>query len=200
MTEEGKLKISDILYGVVVPSIVAALIVIFPAYLKPILDPSLQAILVDGLAEAILVIGVPMLFGLLWNRWAGGASGFILGSIYALYVNDMFVYYSQFYPQYTPNDISTLGYIVCAMLTGYMTGALNKGSFGLRRMLVAGLVSGIIGGFFLLWTQIISPFGMVTDIYYALFITLLPRIIYGILIPIIAKVFIWYGMLPRRIS
>lgn len=200
MTEEGKLKISDILYGVVVPSIVAALIIIFPAYLKPILDPTLQAILVDGLAEAILVIGVPMLFGLLWNRWAGGASGFLLGGIYALYVNDMFVYYSQFYPQYTPNDISTLGYIVCAMLTGYMAGALNKGSFGLRRMLVAGLVSGIIGGFFLLWTQIISPFGMVTDIYYALFITLLPRIIYGIVIPIIAKVFIWYGMLPRRIS
>lgn len=200
MTEGEKLKVSDILYGVIVPSIVAALIIIFPAYLKPALDPTLQAILVDGLAEAILVIGVPMLFGLLWNRWAGGASGFILGGIYALYVNGMFIYYSTFYPQYVPNDISTLGYLVCAMLTGYMAGALNKGSFGFRRMLVAGLVSGIIGGFFLLWTQIISPLGMVTDIYYALFITLLPRIIYGVVIPIIAKVFIWYGILPRRIS
>lgn len=200
MTEAEKLRLSDILYGVVVPSIVAALIIIFPAHLKPALDPTLQAILVDGLAEAILIIAIPMLFGLLWNRWAGGASGFLLGSIYALYVNDMFVYYSASYPQYAPNDISTLGYVVCAMLTGYMAGALNKGSFGLRRMLVAGLVSGIIGGFFLLWTQIISPLGMVTDIYYALFITLLPRIIYGIVIPIIAKVFIWYGVLPRRVS
>ncbi|MCS7124919.1 MAG: hypothetical protein NZ932_05865, partial [Candidatus Bathyarchaeota archaeon] len=199
MTTEEKLGFNDILYGVIVPCIVAALIIIFPAYLKPIIaDPTLQAIFVDGLGEAILIIAVPLLLGLLWNRWAGGIAGFLLGSIYALYINDMFVQYSTMYPQYQPNDISTLGYVVCAMMTGYLAGALNKGSFSFKRMLIAGLVSGIIGGFFLLWTQIISPLGMVTDVVYAIFITLLPRIIYGLIIPVIAKVFIWYNVLPRR--
>lgn len=199
MTDGEKWGLGDILYGVIAPCIVAALIIIFPAYLKPIIaDPTLQAIFVDGLGEAILIIAVPMLFGLLWNRWAGGAAGFLLGSIYALYINDMYVQYSTMYPQYQPNDISTLGYVVCAMLTGYLAGALNKGSFSFKRMIVAGLVSGIIGGFFLLWTQIISPLGMVTDVAYAVFITLLPRIIYGIVMPVIAKVFIWYNVLPKR--
>lgn len=199
MTDGEKWGLGDILYGVIAPCIVAALIIIFPAYLKSIIaDPTLQAIFVDGLGEAILIIAVPMLFGLLWNRWAGGAAGFLLGSIYALYINDMYVQYSTMYPEYQPNDISTLGYVVCAMLTGYLAGALNKGSFSFKRMIVAGLASGIIGGFFLLWTQIISPLGMVTDIAYALFITLLPRMIYGIIIPVISKVFIWYNVLPRR--
>jgi len=199
LTDGEKWGLGDILYGVIAPCIVAALIIIFPAYLKSIIaDPTLQAIFVDGLGEAILIIAVPMLFGLLWNRWAGGAAGFLLGSIYALYINDMYVQYSTMYPEYQPNDISTLGYVVCAMLTGYLAGALNKGSFSFKRMIVAGLASGIIGGFFLLWTQIISPLGMVTDIAYALFITLLPRIIYGIIIPVISKVFIWYNVLPRR--
>lgn len=199
MTTEEKLGFNDILYGVIVPCIVAALIIIFPAYLKPIIaDPTLQAIFVDGLGEAILIIAVPLLLGLLWNRWAGGIAGFLLGSIYALYINDMFVQYSTMSPKYQPNDISTLGYVVCAMMTGYLAGALNKGSFSFKRMLIAGLVSGIIGGFFLLWTQIISPLGMVTDVVYAIFITLLPRIIYGLIIPVIAKVFIWYNVLPRR--
>jgi len=199
LTDGEKWGLGDILYGVIAPCIVAALIIIFPAYLKSIIaDPTLQAIFVDGLGEAILIIAVPMLFGLLWNRWAGGAAGFLLGSIYALYINDMYVQYSTMYPEYQPNDISTLGYVVCAMLTGYLAGALNKGSFSFKRMIVAGLASGIIGGFFLLWTQIISPLGMVTDIAYALFITLLPRMIYGIIIPVISKVFIWYNVLPRR--
>jgi hypothetical protein len=197
---EEKFKPSDILYGVIVPCIVALLIVIFPFYLGPHLDPTLKAIIVDGLGEAILIIGVPMLFGLVWNQWAGGASGFLLGSIYALYVNDAFAAFQAFTPEGMIGDISNLGYVICAMLTGYIAGALNKGSFNFKKMLVAGLTAGIIGGLFLLWTQLISPFGMVTDIYYNLFINLLPRVIYGVVIPIIAKVFSWYGITPRRMS
>lgn len=199
MSEE-KFKPSDILYGVIVPCIVALLIVVFPFYLGPILDPTLRAILVHGLGEAILIIGVPMLFGLIWNQWAGGASGFLLGSVYALYVNDAFAAAQAFTPEGMIGDISTLGYVICAMLTGYIAGALNRGSFSFKRMLGAGLTAGIIGGLFLLWTQLISPFGMVTDVYYNLFINLLPRVIYGVVIPIIAKVFSWYGITPRRMS
>ena len=201
MSEE-KLGVKDVIYGVIVPCIIGLLIAIFPHYLKPNLDPTLAAILVDGLAEAILIIGVPMLFGLIWNQWAGGAAGFLMGAIYALYVNDTFVaagvYTETVYAGGMAGDISNLGYVICAMLTGYIAGALTKGSFAFKRMLVAGIVSGIVGGLFLLWTQLISPFGMVTDIGYNLFITLLPRIIYGVVIPIIAKVISWYGITPRR--
>lgn len=200
MSEE-KFSVKDIIYGVIVPCIIGLLIAIFPHYLKPNIDPTLAAIFVDGFAEALLIIGVPMLFGLIWNRWAGGAAGFLLGAIYALYVNDTFVaagvYTETVYAGGMAGDISNLGYTLCAMLTGYIAGALSKGSFAFKRMVAAGIVSGIIGGLILLWTQMISPFGMVTDIQYALFITLLPRIIYGVIVPLIAKVASWYGLTPR---
>ncbi|MEM0314307.1 MAG: hypothetical protein QW056_06820 [Candidatus Bathyarchaeia archaeon] len=193
-------KASDVVYAVIIPCIVAFLIVAFPFYLGPALDPTLRAILVYGLGEAILTIGVPILFGLLWNQWAGGASGFLLGSIYALYVNDAFAAAQAFTPEGMVGDISNLGYVICAMLTGYISGALNKGSLSFKRMVVSALVGGIIGGLFLLWTQLISPFGMVTDVGYNLFVNILPRIIYGIVIPIIAKVFSWYGLILRKAS
>ncbi len=199
-SSEPSIKVGDILYAVIIPCIVAFLIIAFPHYLAPMLDPTLAAILVYGLGEAILTIAVPLLFGLLWNQWAGGASGFLLGSIYALYVNDTFAAMQMFGPSGMAGDISNLGYVVCAMLTGYIAGALNKGSLSFKRMVVSALVGGIIGGFFLLYTQLISPFGMVTDLGYSIFITILPRIIYGIVIPIIAKVFSWYGLILRRLS
>ncbi len=196
-------KLSDLIWGIIVPVIVAFLIIIFPMELAPILtdvDPggTLNAIFVDGLAEALLIVGIPLFAGLIWNKWAGGGAGFILGSIYALYVNDTFAAAGAFTPAGMVGDISNLGYVVCAMLTGYMAGALNRDSFSFRRMLIAGLVGAIIGGLFLFWTQIISPFGMVTDIPYTLFLTFLPRIIYGIIVPILATVFGWFGITPKQ--
>jgi hypothetical protein len=191
-------KLSDILFGIIVPTVVASLIIIFPMWLGPAVsdfDETLSIIFVDGLGEAILIVAIPMFLGLLWNQWAGGASGFLLGSVYALYQNDQYVAY-----QYQWNDVSVLGYLICAMLTGYIAGALNKGSYSFRRMLIAGLVAGMMGGLILFWTFIISPLGMATDVPYTLFITFLPRIIYGVIVPIFATVFGWYGLTPRQMS
>ena len=207
-------KLNDIIYGLILPVIVAFLIIIFPTELSKILadvDPSLQlnAILVDGLGEAILTTGIPLFAGLIWNQWAGGGAGFLLGSIYALYVNDTYAAFQMGISNMGMiGDISTLGYVVSAMLVGYMAGALNRGSFSFRRMMVAGLVAGIIGGMFLLWTQLISPFGMVTvDSLFTsnltennLFLNLLPRLIYGILIPLFATLFGWFGITPRQMT
>jgi hypothetical protein len=210
-------KLSDIIWGIIVPCIVAFLIIIFPTELSPILenvDPggTLNAIFVNGLAEALLVVGIPMFAGLIWNQWAGGGSGFILGSIYALYANDAFVasgvYLEPVMAGGMAGDISNLGYVICAMLTGYIAGALNRNSYSFRRMLIAGLVGAFIGGLFLLWTQLISPFGMVTvDALFtgdlgqnSLFLTFLPRIIYGIIVPIFATVFGWFGITPRQMT
>lgn len=73
----------------------AFLIIIFPTELAKILAefaPSLalNAILVDGLGEAILIVAIPMFAGLIWNKWAGGGAGFILGSIYTPYTLTMY--------------------------------------------------------------------------------------------------------------
>jgi hypothetical protein len=197
---DSSLKKSDVIFGVILPVVVALIILAWPTVLSSALsniDPSytLNAIFVDGFAEAVMLVGVPMFFGLLWNQWAGGASGFLLGSIYALYWS---IQYQGI--GYLPNDISLLGYLVGAMVTGYISGALNKGSTSFRRMLFAGVTAGIIGGLLQFLTAYISPIGMVTDIPYVAFITLLPRIIYGIVIPFLAMVFTWYGITPKRLS
>ena len=57
-------KLSDIIYGIILPVIVAFLIIIFPLELADIImeiDPSgtLSIILTDGLGEAILITGIP---------------------------------------------------------------------------------------------------------------------------------------------
>ena len=207
-------KLNDIIWGIIVPVIVAFLIIIFPMELRPILsdiDPggTLPAIFVDGLGEAILTVGIAMFAGLIWNKWAGGGAGFITGSIYALYVNDTFAAAGLMSPEtWMVAEISNLGYVICAMLTGYIAGALNRSSFSFRRMLIAALVGATIGGLFLIWTQLISPFGMVTsDALFTgnlgenvLFLTFLPRIIYAILIPILVTVFGWFGITPKQMT
>ena len=206
-------KRGDLIFGIIVPILVAFLIVAFPTIIGPVLldiDPgyTLNAIFVDGLGEAILIVGIPLFAGLIWNKWAGGGAGFMLGSIYALYVNDTFAAAGAFTATGMIADISNLGYVICAMLTGYIAGALNRSSFSFRRMLIAALVGSTIGGLFLIWTQLISPFGMVTsDALFTgnlgdniLFLTFLPRIIYGILIPILVTVFGWFGISPKQMT
>ena len=75
-------NLNDIIYGIILPVIAAFLIIIFPTEIAKILlevDPSfgLNAILVDGLGEALLVTAIPLFAGLIWNKWAGGATGFL---------------------------------------------------------------------------------------------------------------------------
>ena len=200
-------KLNDIIWGIIIPLIVAFLIIIFPLELAPILleiDPSytLNAIVVDGLGEAILTVGIPLFAGLIWNKFAGGAAGFLLGSIYALFSNESIVWgISQGW--YMPTgmfaaDIANLGYVVSAMLIGYMAGSLNKGSYSFRRMLVASLIAAVIVGFFQLWTASLSITMMVQDYVYSGFLILLPKLIYAVIIPIFVTVFGWFGISPRQ--
>ncbi len=198
-------KLNDIIYGLILPVIVAFLIIIFPTELSPILQDvdsggTLNAIFVDGLAEAILLVAIPLFAGLIWNQWAGGGTGFLLGSIYALYVNDVFAASGIFTQSMMVGDISTLGYVVAAMLVGYMAGALNRGSYSFRRMLVAALIASVISGLFQLWTGLISPIGMITDPVYSGSLIMLPKIIYAIIIPIFVTLFGWFGISPKQMT
>jgi hypothetical protein len=196
-------KLSDLIWGILLPVIVAFLIIIFPLELRGILNDvdtsgTLNAILVDGLGEAILTVGIPLFAGLIWNKWAGGGAGFICGSIYALYVNDVYAAAQMFQDNMMIGDIANLGFVVSAMLLGFIAGSLNRGSYSFRRMLVSALVAGMIAGTMQLWTSLLSPIAMITDVPYSAFLILLPRIIYGVIIPIFVTLFGWFGISPRQ--
>jgi len=180
---------SDVIYGIVIP-IVVVLLIVGLYELGSVLDRGSFGFVMgitNGIAEAIVIVAVPLLLGLAWNRWAGGASGFLLGSIYALYYADKFARFS------VRGEISLLGYVVSAMLIGYVAGALNKRSDSFRRMVIAGLVATTTGGLLLFGIYQLSPLHLITGLY-GFSITFLPRIACGVLIPVIAKVFMWYGV------
>jgi hypothetical protein len=187
---------SDIIYGVVAPVLVILLIVAI-SKLSSLFGGGFEgtAGIVIGitmeLQELVLIAAIPLLLGLVWNRWAGGASGFILGSIYALYWADS--YHSPFAGTIFGAGTVLLAYVLSAMLIGYMAGALNKRSENFRRMIISGVVAATIGGVLLFGVFQLSPANVVTGID-GFLLTVLSRTACGAVIPIIAKVFMWYGM------
>jgi hypothetical protein len=182
----GAWKLGDVILGVVIPTIVALLIV----GVSMVSTPSLIG-LKYPLLEAIVIVGVPMLIGLIWNQWAGGASGFLLGSIYVLYYAD------QLYAAQGRSDISLLGNLVSAMLIGYIAGALNKRSDNYRRMLAAGIISGIMGSLLVVFVGQFSPILGEANVL-GILLTFLPRVLSGIVVPFIARAFLRHGALQNR--
>jgi hypothetical protein len=184
---------NDILYSMVVPVLVVLLIVAI-SKLGSLSSGGFG--IATGITmeteEIIVIAAVPLILGLVWNRWAGGASGFLLGSIYALYWADS--YHSAFAGgRVVGYGTVLLAYILSAMLIGYMAGALNRGSENLRRMVVSGVTAGTIGGILLFGIFQLSPANVVTGVD-GFLLTVLTRMACGAVAPIIAKVFIWYGM------
>lgn len=218
-------KRSDILYGLVIPVIIAIVIIAFPAILRPALDTWFPAgdpmtgegaspnayitvILTHGFSSMV-IFGIPLLFGLIWNKWAGGGVGFITGSLYYVAFagwNIMWTiraYSTAFGVENTPNlyaDPSFIGnYIVGCILLGYIAGALNNKSMSLKRMLGASLTATItvaVIQFALNMTVSTGAWMAQGNPGFALFTVMLPMIILGILVPIIAKVMTWYGLMP----
>jgi hypothetical protein len=219
LTEPEKFKLADILYGFVVPLIIGIVIVLFPAVIRPALDgwfppPTMEnpngspyafltVIFTHGFA-LMVILGVPLILGLLWNKWAGGASGFITGTLYYIAYAGYNIEYSRInYGAPTYNlyaDPSFIGdYIVCGVLIGYIAGALNNKSMSFKRMLGAGLTAALTVGvftFILNYTVSFSAWMTQGDPGFALFTTMLPMIILGIIGPILAKVMTWYGLMP----
>ena len=85
---ENKFKLADIFGGIIIPIILVLLIFVFAVYLNVggtyhVLgsDNVVAVILVSGFAQMI-ILGVPLVLGLLWNKWAGGAAGFVMGGLY----------------------------------------------------------------------------------------------------------------------
>ena len=234
--ETPKFKLADILYGLIVPLVIGIVIILFPAVLQPVLDQVfppgdmltgsagspyafVTVILTHGFASMV-ILAVPMVLGLTWNKWAGGAAGFLLGTLYYVAFAGYNTQYSvdmakQFYAatgdfnvfvqSLPPNlyaDPSFIGnWIVGGILIGYIAGALSGGSMNFKRMLFAGLTASITVAViqFALNITVASGAWMAQgDLGFALFTVMLPGVLLGVIIPIIAKVMSWYGLQPVR--
>ena len=211
MEEPGKIKLSGILWGLVIPLIIGIVIVAFPAILRPALDswfppgdPNtgagmspyafLTVIFTHGFA-LMVVMGVPMFLGLNWSKWAGGAAGFVTGTLYYLAFAGYNIQYSTIYYGASQNlyaDPSFIGnYIVGAILIGYIAGALNSKSFHFKRKLGAALTAGITVAllqFVLNLTVSFAAWMTAGNPGQALFQVMLPMIILAIIVPIISRI------------
>jgi len=211
LTEPEKFKLGNLKWGFFIPLLIGIVIVLFPAVLRPALDswfppPTmtsagspyayLTAIFTHGFA-LMVVLGVPLFLGLNWSKWAGGAAGFVTGTLYYIATAGYNIQYSiiNYGAQPTYNmyaDPSFIGnYIVGAILIGYIGGALNNKSFSFKRKLGASLTAALTVGIFsfiLNYTVSFAAWMTQSDPGYNAFITILPMIFIGIIVPIISKI------------
>jgi len=216
----------DVFNGVIIPLILVLLIFVLAVYVNVsgtihIFGSSnvIAVILTSGFAQMI-VLGIPLVLGLLWNKWAGGAAGFIMGGIYYVANAGQFTAVYAVYSSGATNynffgDLSMLFYLVNAVIIGYMAGALNNGSSNFKRMLGAGMTAAIITALlqlFMNYNYSLSPArtmahnlwldnaGAVTvgSILYGFTLAFIPSIALGVIVPILAKVMTWYGIQPMR--
>ena len=199
---------SDIIYGIVVPLVVVLVIVGLYFASSSIGgghygSGSMGIVIgiISEIEEIAIIVGIPLLLGLVWNRWAGGTSGFLLGSIYAMW---WYVKYSSRASAggFAPAALGgfgpmLLGWVLSAMLIGYMAGALNGRSENFRRMVIVGVVSATVGGLLLFGLLQLSPSNVVNGLD-GFLLTVLSRTAAGVIIPIIAKVFMWYGVAMKK--
>jgi hypothetical protein len=214
--ETTKSMKSIILDAIVIPLVLVLLIYVFAVYINVggqnhILgaDNIIAVILVSGFAQMI-ILGVPLVLGLLWNKWAGGAAGFIMGGLYYVASAGQYngIYASFGMSQYNFfGDVSMLFYLVNAVIIGYMAGALNNGSTNFKRMIGAGLTASILVAIiqaYLNVTVALEPGRNMaiaswnTDPFLAIITNFLPGILLGIIVPILAKVMTWYGLQPQK--
>ncbi len=202
--------------GIAIPLILVLLIYVFAVYLNVggqyhVLgaDSIIAVILVSGFAQMI-ILGVPLVLGLLWNKWAGGAAGFIMGGLYYVASAGQYngIYASFGMSNYNFfGDVSMLFYMVNAIVIGYMAGALSNGSTNFKRMLGAGLTASVLVAIiqaYLNITVALEPGRNMaiaswnTDPFLAVITNFLPGILLGIIVPILAKVMTWYGLQPQK--
>jgi hypothetical protein len=213
---ESKIKMSTIIDGIVIPLVLVLLIFVFAVYLNVggtyhLLgaDNIIAVILVSGFAQMI-ILGVPLILGLLWNKWAGGAAGFVMGGLY--YVASAGQYNGLYSSLGVTNynffgDVSMLFYLVNAVVIGYMAGALSNGSTNFIRMIGSGLTASLIVAFVQAYLNItvalepgrnMAQASWATDPLMAVVINFVPSIALGVIVPILAKVMTWYGLQPQK--
>jgi hypothetical protein len=178
---------NDIVFGIILP-VIAVFVIVLISKLQSIIggEPGIVLGLTMEILELVVIVGVPLALGLLWNQWAGGSSGFLMGTFYALY-------WSNSFHGMPGSGTVLLAYVLSPMLIGYMAGALNKRSDNFKRLLISGIVASTIGGIVLFSIFQMSSANVVTGtIGFAL--TVLARMLAAVLTAVVVKVFFWYGM------
>jgi len=207
---------SDISTCIILPLIFGVLIIAFPTVIADVLRTihiylpeflwggtiiPLDYILTIGIAQGLLACGIPIFLGLAWNKWAGGASGFLLSVLYTI---GMAAYWGEgFIP-----TADWLGLIVSGMLAGYIAGALMArsrmlGDYSFKIMLIWSIVAATVAIAFTTQTYIwYSPMfqpingNYMDGVTYSYFINIIIYIVWTILGVIVAKVASWFGI-PR---
>ena len=196
---------SDIKYGIIVPLVVVLGIAGLSWVSSFLMSGGRSAMsgssgivigIISAIEELVITVAVPLLLGLVWNPWAGGASGFLMGSIWSIWYAVQYGLYSGSFRGSESINLgpTLLGWVLSAMLIGYMAGALNKRSENFRRMVIVGVVTTTVGGVFLFGMFQLSPSNVVPFDLAGFAINVLTRTATGVIIPIIAKVFMWYGV------
>jgi hypothetical protein len=216
--ETEKFKLSDILYGFIIPLLLVLIIFVLAVYVNPngthsilgaegSLGETIGIILTQGFTQMI-ILGVPLILGLAWNKWAGGAAGFIMGGMY--YVasaahNNAVMYTWEIFDMNMFGSINVLFYLVNAIIIGYMAGALNNGSSNIFRMIGASLTASLTVAViqeYLNYNHSLAAWmtqdGWSKAPLNAFVQAFLPAILLGIIIPIIAKVMSWYGITAKK--
>lgn len=155
------LLFSELSLGLILPIIFGIVIIFFPTILYDILEPiniyfpdwlwggpeiPLEHILTQGVAQGLLCCAIPVFLGLAWNRWAGGASGFLLSILWVVAALGQF-------GEWFVATADWLGMIVAGMLAGYIAGALMtrsrmRGKDSLKHALIAAVVAGVVATIF----------------------------------------------------
>ena len=221
--ETEKFKLIDIFYAIIIPLILVLLVLVLAIYVNPTgthavlgakgLGATIAIIFTQGFAQMI-VLGVPLVLGLLWNKWAGGAAGFITGGMYYVASAGLYTsYYATSNPPYNFfGDLSMLSWILYGVIVGYMAGSLCNGSTNFKRMLGAGLTATVIVALitaYLDYYIALAPSRAMsvsewkdTSLgaagIYGFVISFVPSIALGVIVPVIAKVMTWYGLQPMR--
>jgi hypothetical protein len=184
---------NDIIFGIILP-VVAVFVIVLVSKLTSLFGGGFGIVtgLTMEIAEIVVIVGVPLALGLLWNQWAGGASGFLMGTFYALY-------WSNSFRGMPGSGTVLLAYILSPMLIGYMAGALNKRSDNFKRILISGLAASTIGGIVLFSIFQMSSANVVTGTT-GFALTVLARMLAAVLTAVVVKVFFWYGMGTHKIT
>ena len=182
---------NDLLFGIILP-VIAVFVIILISKLPALIGGGFGIVtgLTMEILELVIIVGVPLALGLLWNQWAGGSSGFLMGTFYALY-------WANSFHGYPDSGTVLLAYIVSPMLIGYMAGALNKRSDNFKRLLLSGLVASTIGGIVLFVVFQMSTANVVTGVL-GFALTVLARMLAAVLTAVVVKVFFWYGMNTQK--
>jgi hypothetical protein len=181
----------DLIFGIFLP-VIAVFVIVLISKLPSLIGGGFGIVtgLVMEIEELVVIVGVPLALGLLWNQWAGGASGFLMGTFYALYWSNSFIGMHGF-------GTVLLAYIVSPMLIGYMAGALNKRSDNFKRILISSLIASIIGGIVMFSIFQLSSANVVTGVL-GFSLTVLARIVAAVLTAVVVKVFFWYVMGTKK--